>query len=301
MRYNYEDLIENLYDGLYFTDRERKIIFWNRSAEKITGYKADEVVGKHCSDNILIHVDDKGNSLCNTVCPLAASIHDGTAHEAEVYLHHKEGHRVPVWVRVTPLKDENGNIIGGAELFTDISSREAMRLKIQELEELSFLDGLTHIANRRYIELDLESRLAELKRYGLPFGILFMDVDRFKFFNDTYGHDTGDLILKTTANTLLSTARPFDLIGRWGGEEFIGIIRNVDAETLSAIGNRFRVLVEKTQVRAAGEILNVTISVGATMATSLDSTDSIIKRADRLMYRSKDKGRNCVTTDLDPS
>jgi len=300
MEFDYKDLIENMYDGLYFVDRRRTITYWNKAAERITGFTADEVVGCRCSDNILIHVDGKGKGLCRGMCPLAAAIDDGNSREAEVYLHHKDGHRVPVWVRVTPLRDTHGSIVGGAELFTDLSSRGAILLKIEELEKLAFLDNLTQLANRRYIELELEGRFAEMERYGLSFGILLMDIDHFKAFNDTYGHNVGDFVLKAVAKTMMSNARPFDLFGRWGGEEFIGIVRDIDILGLSEVGERVRILVENTKVQASDVMLNVTISLGVTLATPEDTVESLTKRADNLLYKSKEKGRNCLTTDQQP-
>lgn len=297
MDYDFRELVENIYDGLYITDADRRITFWNKAAQRITGYAAEEVVGSRCSDNILIHVDSRGNNLCQDMCPLAETIQDGISRELEVYLHHKDGYRVPVWIRITPQMDAQGKIMGAVQLFTDISSRDASLLRIKELEDLAFLDHLTQLGNRRYIEQELEGRFAEMNRYGLSFGILFMDIDLFKAINDTHGHDVGDKVLMTVSRTMIHTARPFDLFGRWGGDEFIAIIRNVDSSTLSEVGERVRFLVEKTQVQTGDKTLTVTMSMGATMAGATDTGESLIKRADTLMYRSKENGRNRLTTD----
>jgi diguanylate cyclase (GGDEF)-like protein/PAS domain S-box-containing protein len=291
------NLFENMYDGVYFIDRERRITYWNKAAEKITGFTSDEVLGKQCSDNILIHIDDKGTSICKGMCPLAATIKDGSTREAEVYLHHKKGHRVPVWIRATPLRDENNNIIGGAELFTDSSSQHLMLQRIKDLEELALIDTLTQLSNRKHLESEMHNSLQEMERYNLSFAILFIDIDNFKRFNDTYGHDVGDQILQVLAQTLKSAARPFDLFGRWGGEEFIGIIRNVDHDALVTIGNRCRILVEKSYMTFNDTFINVSISLGGTLAKKGDSIESILKRADHLMYESKKRGRNCLITD----
>lgn len=298
MKYNYSDLLDRMPDAVYFVDAAKKITYWNKAAEKVTGYQESEVLGKSCADNILVHVDDRGESLCLAKCPLEATMTDGISREAEIYLHHKDGHRVPVFVRVSPLKDAQGHIIGVAELFTDNSSKEAMLLRIKELEELAMIDTLTRLANRRYIESELEVRIQERKRYNLPFGLLFMDIDHFKRFNDDYGHDVGDRALMTVANTLRSLARPYDLIGRWGGEEFIAIIRNVDKALLTSIGERLRSLVEMTYINVDGKNIGITLSVGAAIAKDDDTSVSILKRADMLMYLSKENGRNCLTAEL---
>jgi len=294
---SYERIIENLHDGLYFVDRDRVITYWNRAAAQVSGFAANEVVGTRCSDNVLAHVDSEGNTLCTGMCPLAATIADGKPREAEVYLHHKDGHRIPVSVRVSTLTDRNGDIIGGIELFTDISNHAANALRVQELERLALLDNLTQLANRNYIEGELQSRFEEAKRFNVPFGILFIDIDHFKTFNDTYGHHVGDEVLKFVANTLVAGARPFDLYGRWGGEEFIGIIRNVDGKDLESLGNRLRSLIETSYIIHDNEKLYVTVSIGATLVNDNDTIDGLIKRADALLYRSKGAGRNCLTMD----
>ena len=295
MDIDYKSLIENISDGLYLVDHHRHIIYWNRVAEKITGFRSDEVMGRRCRDNILIHVDRDGNNLCEGSCPIDATLVDGEYRDAEVYLHHKDGHRVPVWIRATPLRDTDGNIIGGAELFTDLSGGNAITEKLQELERLSFLDNLTQLANRRYVEMELESRISERNRYGAVFGIVFMDIDHFKQVNDTHGHDAGDRVLRTVARTFLNTARPSDLMGRWGGEEFIGILRRVDDTGLRSAAERIRTLIEKSTIRENGINLRVTVSIGATLAGDTDTAGSILKRADDLLYQSKQNGRNRCT------
>jgi GGDEF domain-containing protein len=205
------------------------------------------------------------------MCPLAMTMADGGSREIEIYLHHKDGHRAPVSVRASALTDENGNIIGGVELFTDISNRRSNELRVKELEEMALLDNLTRLANRHYIEKDISLCFEEKKRLGVYFGILFMDIDHFKKFNDKYGHEVGDRVLKFVADTLVKNSRPFDVIGRWGGEEFIGVIRNVT------------------------DRLHVKISIGATLVRDDDNMDTVIKRADSLLYESKKAGRNRLT------
>lgn len=292
---SYERIVENLHDGLYFVDRDRVITYWNKAAEQISGFTANEVVGKSCSDNILTHVDSDGNNLCTGMCPLAATIADGKPREAEVYMHHKDGHRIPVSVRVSALTDRDGYIIGGVELFTDISNQAANDLRVKELEKLALLDNLTQLANRNYIEREIQSRFEEKKRFNVPFGILFIDIDHFKKYNDIYGHPAGDEVLNFVANTFVANTRPFDIYGRWGGEEFIGIIRNINGKDLELLGNRLRSLTENSYIIHENEKLYVTISIGATLANENDTIHTLIKRADTLMYKSKAAGRNCLT------
>jgi len=290
----YKAILDNIYDGVYFADRSRKITYWNKGAERISGFESSEVIGRSCSDNILMHVDSKGINLCKSACPLAKTIHDGKTRETEAFLHHKNGHRVPVVIRTTPLIDSQGRIVGAVEIFNDNSSQVALRQRFNELQEMALYDDLTGIANRRYIEMNLKTRFGEMRRYGRIFGVLFIDIDHFKKINDTYGHDIGDRVLKMVADTLVSNLRSFDILGRWGGEEFVSVVVNVNEKLLSSIAYRFRTLVEQSSFSLETVALRVTVSIGATLARPKDTVKTLMKRADRLMYRSKQAGRNRV-------
>lgn len=295
MQFDIQNLIENLHDGIYFVDLERKIFRWNKASESITGYPEGKMLGRCCSDNLLAHVDGDGNQLCADMCPLAHTMKDGQTREAEIFLHHRDGHRIPVWVRTTPLRNEQGEIVGAAELFSDLSQKAALSLRLKELEQLALLDSLTQLANRRYLESEIKSRLSESVRCGLRFGVLFFDIDHFKGFNDNFGHEAGDRVLTTLARTLAATSRSYDLYGRWGGEEFVGVIRNVDRQGLFAIGERCRKMIEHSEVDLEGGRQRVTVSIGASIAEPGDDIHSLIKRADQLMYQSKAAGRNRIT------
>jgi diguanylate cyclase (GGDEF)-like protein/PAS domain S-box-containing protein len=290
-------LLDQLYDGVYFLDRQRRITFWNKGAERITGFSAGEVVGRSCAESILQHVDDRGRLLCDGPCPAAACLADRSFHTADVFLHHKLGHRVPVSVRVSPLLDENGTVVGAVEVFSDTGSLLACQERIVMLEEQSLLDPLTGLTNRRGIERHIHSRLGEMKRYGNPFGLLFIDLDHFKQINDTHGHNVGDAVLRMVGRTLDRTRRPFDTVGRWGGEEFVALVVNVDRCTLEAIAERFRRMVGSAFVDSPQGTVRVTISLGGTLARAEDTIDTLMERADNLMYLSKSGGRDRLTMD----
>jgi diguanylate cyclase (GGDEF)-like protein/PAS domain S-box-containing protein len=292
----YATLLDNLYDGVYFVNLKREITFWNMAAERITGFTKAEVLGKRCADNLLRHVDHHGNSLCEGACPLSYTLRDGQLRSASVFLHHKDGHRLPVAIGVAPITDNQQNIIGAVEIFRDDSATVAALDHLKELEGLVYLDGLTRIANRTYLETFIIAKFNELRRLGWSFGVVFVDVDRFKQVNDTFGHQTGDVVLKMVAQTLLKNCRSFDLVGRWGGEEFLCVISNLkDADQVIVTADRLRALVESAWVSLPDCSLHVTISLGVTLARLQDSPETLIQRADDLMYRSKDAGRNRVT------
>jgi diguanylate cyclase (GGDEF)-like protein/PAS domain S-box-containing protein len=288
-------LLEHLFDGVYFIDHEHRITYWNRAAERISGYPRDIVVGSRCSDNILRHVDSNGHELCIHGCPLAATMHDGELREAEVFLHHRDGHRVPVYVRSAPVYDENGKITGAVEVFAEDSRRTRTRERIRELERAAMLDQLTSIPNRRYGDMRLENLIQNARRERIGFGLVMLDIDLFKEVNDTHGHLVGDEILSMVAHTVHGSIRPLDDVVRWGGEEFIVLLPNATKDSLAAVSERIRFLVEHSWLDAPSGAVRVTVSVGGTLGTGEDDAQSVLGRADEMLYRSKNEGRNRVT------
>jgi len=289
-------LLDEVSEGVYFTDRKRRITFWNKAAERISGFSGKEVIGRGCADNILIHVDEHGRSMCRGLCPLAHTLRDGRTRQAEIYLHHKNGHRVPVQVRTWPLHDDKGLAIGAVELFSDSSEKLDLGTRLQELEKLAMVDRLTGIANRYFCEKSLEARLEEFRRFDWPLGIIFFDIDDFKAINDRYSHRVGDRALKTVASTLQRNIRSIDLVGRWGGEEFIVLLRNPDRKTVKRISEKLRLLVERSVFWVKGDPIRVRLSGGATLARPGDTVAGLVERADLLMYKAKKAGKNRVVT-----
>ncbi len=172
----YKKLADNLYDGVYFVDRERVITYWNKGAERITGYTASQTVGRACRDNLLNHMTADGVQLCLNDCPLSACMRDGKAREAEVFLHHADGYRIPVGVRTSPICDEQGAIIGAVEIFSNNEKVVNTRRQLDEIERTALTDPLTGIGNRRYLENRLSIAIIENHQIYTSIGLLFIDV-----------------------------------------------------------------------------------------------------------------------------
>ncbi len=288
-------IFEDIDEGIYIVDKERKILCWNDSAKSLTGYDKSEMIGKHCYDNILNHIDEKGRHLCFEYCPLVRAMKDRTKKEDSVFLHHKDGHRVPVRVKAIPLFDGSGESVGAIEIFTDTVG--SISEKIKELEKLALIDPLTQIANRRYLISSINSKISEFERENITFSLIFIDIDDFKKINDVYGHDMGDEILRMVSSTIKSNIRAEDMIGRWGGEEFVVLLPNCSHHKLEKVAEKIRVLVENSSKKTADGEISVTVSIGGTVCVQNDSVQSIVKRADELMYHVKKNGKNAVKID----
>ncbi|WP_371367450.1 hypothetical protein SRRS_13910 [Sporomusa rhizae] len=294
----YKILLDYLYDGVYFVNKDRKIIYWNTSAESLTGYSSKDVVGCYCYNNILKHTNCEGCLLCRgELCPLAKTLKDGFPREEELYLLHKNGHRIPILVRISPVRNEQNEIIGAVEVFSDNSRKSHLLEQLAQFKELSLIDSLTGLGNKRCVDIELSAKMNEMNKVGRPFfGVLFADIDHFKRVNDQYGHDTGDKILEMVAKTIQNSVGNRGIAFRWGGEEFFVIVNTHVKEELVKVAERVRAMTEQSVFHLGLEDIRVTISVGATLAELNDTDETLVKRADELLYVSKRNGRNKVTT-----
>jgi diguanylate cyclase (GGDEF)-like protein/PAS domain S-box-containing protein len=290
------EVVETIAEGVYFIDLEGRITFWNKGAERITGYLRGETIGKRCSDNLLRHVDAAGCELCVNGCPLASVIAEGAPKEVAVFLHHKDGHRLSVDVRASPILDPDGRSLGAIEIFSDRSERSSLIAELETLKREVLKDALTSLGNRRYAELGAASALREFESGGGLCGVIMIDIDHFKNVNDTFGHASGDRVLRMVGWTLANAVRRNDAASRWGGEEFLVICPRIDAAALAEVAERVRALVERSWLSLEdGRRISVTVSVGAAIARKGDDFASLAARADERMYASKSGGRNRVT------
>jgi diguanylate cyclase (GGDEF)-like protein/PAS domain S-box-containing protein len=287
----YKELLDRMSDGVYFVDRNRRIVYWNEGATRLTGYKADEVVGRSCQEGKLCHVDAVGWLTCSDSCPLLDCMDDGIPREADLFLIHKQGRRVPVRFQVQPIREANGRIVGAAEIFRDNTAEIEVRRKADAMERLAFLDPLTHQPNRRFLEMSLRTALVEFESHSDPFGVLLFDLNNFKAINDRLGHTSGDRALLEVGKTLAGALRSKDIVGRWAGDEFLAIAHNVTMQVLGELAERCVALVQAASFgNNEGGLEKLTISVGAALAEPGDDVEKLLGRADGRMYEKKNAG-----------
>lgn len=289
----YKYVLNGVKDGVYFVDKDRKINFWNKSAENITGFSRHEVVNRYCYDNILNHVDENGTQLCKNGCPLHQTLLDGKERSNTVYFHHKDGHRVESKVYIMPIY-EDGQIIGAVETFSELLDEELIIKDMEKLKSLAYYDQLTSLPNRRYLDDQIDLKFNEMSKLKTSFAVAIIDVDHFKHFNDTYGHDIGDQVLQMLAKLFKHAVRGEDFVGRWGGEEFVAVFSNISEDVLPKVLNRIRMLVETSSLRLNDQKISVTISIGGSHARREDDANTLFKRADEMLYKAKKAGRNQV-------
>jgi diguanylate cyclase (GGDEF)-like protein/PAS domain S-box-containing protein len=290
-------LADRLFDGLLQIDSKGRITCWNRAAERITGYPPGRMLGQPYKQAPVRHVDENGAALTDSLIPLLLTAQDGRPRDTIAYFNHSDGYPLRTLTRTEPICDVLGRAAGALEIFTDNKAIISAFQAGQHTDETVHFDSLTGIGNRPHIEARIRAAISDFRLRKRPFGVLFIDIDHFKDFNDAYGHLLGDKILKMTATTLRQNLRGSDSCGRWGGEEFIALAYDLDASGLAKVAEKLRESVAATNLRQNAQSLGVTISIGATLVQPEDTFQTLVERADQLMYESKRQGRNRVTLD----
>ena len=184
------------------------------------------------------------------------------------------------------------------ELEKHRTATETLSKKLEESEARALVDALTNVLNRNAYNLKIGELVHEYKRYKEEWALLVLDIDHFKKFNDTYGHKTGDKVLKSVAATVSNSIRVSDHIFRYGGEEFVVILGRINKETTKNLSEKIRREVERDYLVDGDNELKVTMSIGAAIITPEDTEASLFERADKALYQAKQNGRNQTLLDI---
>lgn len=289
-----QSVLDSLRDGVLLVGPRGTVTGANSAAEQIFGIPVPQLIGRDCL-SLMVDQRSRGFSeyLSRTLLPADPSAPSATV---ELVGRRADGGLVPIEVT-------SGRVAHGETAFSltvrDIAERKARE---RELRRGTSRDRLTGIATRGHVEQLAETELFRVSRYGRPLSLL-LDVDHFKKVNDTHGHPAGDQVLREVARRCQILVRASDLIGRWGGEEFLVMTPETALDGGSTLGERLRRAVADTPVILdTGERIHVTISVGIAEYTAADADlASLLRRADMALYRAKANGRNRVVLATSPA
>lgn len=285
----YESIIDDFGEGVYCVDTNRKIFFWSRSAERITGYARDEMIGVSCFNSHLDHIDMDKRPLCNLICPLVGTIFDGQQRVEQVFARHKDGHRIPVIVKTFPII-KDGVIVGATEIFHEYLKTECNDARLDEVLGMEMHDPLTGLPNRENLTLMLSYHLDSWKRGGRPFSIAFADLDHFARLNEEYGYETGNRMLQAVAKSLSADVRGDDIVGRWDKESFFAIFAGAPDRELRHVSEKLMHWIHDASIEVNGQTLTVDACVSAVSARPGDTIAGIIERCQKLLFRAKKDG-----------
>ena len=278
-------------EGMIVTDAGLHILRSNKAFSAITGYTAQEVVGKQPS------FLQSGRHDAAFYAAMWHSINTQGAWEGEVWNRRKSGEVFAEWLSITAVTGDRGEVTHYVGSLTDITLRKAAE---DEIRYLAFYDSLTRLPNRRLLRDRLEREMAALARNHGHGALLFIDLDNFKTLNDTLGHDVGDLLLQEVAKRLRQCVRDSDTVARLGGDEFVVLLCDL-GEVLTQAIVRAKEVAEKLlsamnqPYQLAGQPHYGSASIGVALFTERQaSVDDLLKQADLAMYQAKGAGRNTL-------
>ena len=286
-------------EGIMVTDAQSVILRVNRAFTGITGYSAEEVVGKKP------HLLQSGRHDAAYYAVMWDSLLRTGGWQGEIWNRRKNGEVYPDYHTITAVKGDDGDITHYVATMLDITERKRVE---EQIHGLAFHDALTQLPNRRLLKDRLEQTMAASKRSGIYGALMFLDMDNFKPLNDAHGHDVGDLLLVEVAHRVNSIVRAMDTVARFGGDEFIVMLSELDADKTES-ATQARIVAEKILALLAkpyvlkfqreGKAENTvehycTSSIGVMVFDGEGSAEDFIKWADLAMYQAKEAGRNSI-------
>lgn len=275
----FRSVLESLQTGVYLVDRERKVLFWNDGAERITGYYRHEAVGHFCRDTILAHCEERGCELCGSVCPLADVMHAGKAKHSHLYFHHKNGSSIMVQVWTVPIRNAHGSLIGVAESFEEVEPVTGSYSLRDRLKVTECLDDASHLPNRESVEFHLHEALTSWLRHKLPFGILRIRMDESAHFQASHGREAVNALLRLVGKAVRDDLAPMNFMGRWADDEFVVITVDSALTGVEASALQIRNLTSHLGLHCWGDTLAIGVSIGVAIAQPDDSSEAILTRA----------------------
>ncbi|WP_050917831.1 GGDEF domain-containing protein [Vibrio campbellii] len=296
-------ILDTMDSGLIVLDQDYKVCVWNSFMQSYSGILSQNILGECLFD----HFEELPRTWLETKLKTSADLETRSfsSWENRPYLF-KFNNFSPVSnssnlmfqdIVITPLRSLSGDVSHIAIQINDVSETARNRIHLREtnqhLSEISRKDGLTGLFNRAYWEQSLKEEFAQLKVIEGVSSLVIFDIDHFKKVNDTYGHHTGDEVIRRTSSLLRKTARSSDICGRFGGEEFTVLLPHTNQEQANYFAERLRKRIEQEIVKVEEFLINYTISIGVCEYKSyFESHTQWLKSADAALYRAKESGRN---------
>ncbi len=274
-----KEALDCIYDGVYIVNPDREIVFWNRGAEQITGYKKEKVTGFWCGDNILNHIDENGILLCRGGCPIVQTMKDGKPIEMKVYPKHQDGHRFPVETHISCLRDDEGNILGVIEVFRDISHQEEYRILQEKFKNLI----------KRYVSTttfdEIQSRIINNSDINNPrildMSVLYLDIINFTGYTENRNpQEVVEMLNDLFGICEVITREHFGDIDKYIGDAVMAVFSDANdavraAEKMLTIG-----LLIMNEIRAKEGLPEICVRIGINSGPVLQGDIGSFERKD---------------------
>lgn len=300
--FSYLYVLENVYDGFHIVDADRRFVVWNRGVEQLSGRRASEMLGKEWSETLFskTEIASLKDPAVHNVSTLDDAIDRGKAAIFQLPYQDLNGSEVSLELQTVPLVDAQGHLHGVAEIFRNLS-RHSTAPELKQLKLQASRDALTNVANRG----ELERRIRDLTEQfqenpNEPYSVIFADADHFKRVNDTYGHQVGDQVLIDLARHFCDETYSGEIVGRYGGEEFVILCPGTKLEHAVRRAERLRNSLKNSKVGGVDR-LAVRCSFGVAQIETGETSEEVLGKADRALYSAKEAGRDrtCWFTSAD--
>ncbi len=283
-------LVSSMGDALVAVSNEGQILLVNAIGEILTGWTRHEILGKNISEIYQVKDIDKGTLLSEIPILRVFDEKEAFSVHHRFLLTRKDGTEIPISETATPIADGDGNLVGAILVFREISETLDAESRIEHLATHDYLTGLP---NRRLFVDRLDRALSQSRREFRRVGVVFIDLNEFKQINDNYGREFGDAVLKRVAKELTNTVRESDSVARIGGDEFAILLTNLsDRKDIIPVKSKVTDAF-KNRLTIKGRLVQINISVGeALYPDDAEDIDSLLDRADRLMYAHKQSNKN---------
>ncbi|CAA7602353.1 Two component system, signal transduction response regulator [Acididesulfobacillus acetoxydans] len=271
-------------EAIIMLNEQDHVIFWNPSAERLLGYSEAEMLGAHIERIIPERHRTAHNEGFARFQRTGRGNFVNRITELEAWP--KEGREIIIEMSLSALPQSHG--WHAVSILRDITEKRKME---EELRRMSVTDPLTRAYNRRYFVEVIKREIERKNRSGIPFSLTMFDIDHFKRINDTYGHEAGDRVLCGTVTMVQERIRKVDSLARWGGEEFMVLLADTTVQSALTVAEDLRERLSHLPFEGVG---SVTASFGVAEFCLSDTSDSLLRRVDDLLYQAKKEGRNCV-------
>lgn len=277
-------MFEHSEEAILIADSEARILTINPAFSRASGYVLGEVIGKNP------RIFSSGRHDKSFYREMWNEVQRLDAWSGEIWDRHKDGHVYPKWMKILVIRDDNHGIAYYLSISTDISARKEAE---ENIRHLAYYDILTGLPNRTLLYDRINQQLAAAHRDQQTFALLFIDLDRFKYINDSMGHAMGDQLLQSVAKRVVNVVREGDTVSRIGGDEFVILLRETDADGAAHVAQSILNMLLQNPHEVAGMRITVHASIGISLyPDNGHDIGTLIKHADVAMYRAKEKGRN---------
>ncbi len=284
-------VVERLGDGIVVIDRHYNIILYNEGAARIFGHAAEDALGRSLNMLLPQRFQLQHDLMINEFSASSAEARQMGERARQIYGIRKDGSEFIASVAI--MKINVGSLVHYVAIVRDISENKKTE---EELLRLAATDPLTGAFNRREMTSLAEQESQRSHRYGRPLSIMMLDLDHFKRLNDTYGHAAGDKALQRFTTLCCNALRNIDVFGRWGGEEFVALLPETDAEGAAVIAERLRKTVNENVLTYNDHRIVLTVSIGIAQYRADEiAIDGPLSRADMAVYDAKKAGRNQIS------